>query len=115
MSRACPESGFDCEPDERGWSTPTSSGSFISDPEDDLASGDAEIVPLQIGALDSRLLRQRDVQRQTASDDQRRDCRDSYRLHVGTLPLIVSTVLNTAPSRTHAALEDRPEDRPNWN
>src|SRR5712691_10831137 len=30
---------------------------------DDLASGEAEIVPLEIGALDSRLLRPRHVQR----------------------------------------------------
>src|ERR1700738_5046243 len=39
---------------------------------DDLASGDAEIVPLEIGALDSRVLRPRHLQRQTASDDQHR-------------------------------------------
>ena len=39
---------------------------------DDLASGDAEIVPLEIGSLDSRLLRLRHVQRQTACDDQQR-------------------------------------------
>ena len=36
---------------------------------DDLASGDAQIVPLEIGALDSRQLRPRHVQRQTAYDD----------------------------------------------
>jgi len=36
----------------------------------DLAFRDAQIVPLEIGALDSRLLRPRRVQRQTASDDQ---------------------------------------------
>ena len=39
---------------------------------DDLASGDAEIVPLEIGALDSRLLCARHLQHQTASDDQHR-------------------------------------------
>ena len=52
---------------------------------DDLASGDAEIVPQQIGALDSRLLRLRHVQRQTASDDQRRYRHDSSRFHVNLL------------------------------
>ena len=36
---------------------------------DDLASGHAEIVPLEIGALDPRLLRLRHVQRHTESDD----------------------------------------------
>jgi hypothetical protein len=49
---------------------------------DDLASGDAEIVPLEIGALDSRLLRLRDVQRQTDSDGQDRYRHDSRRFHV---------------------------------
>ena len=39
---------------------------------DDLASGNAQIVPLEIGALDSRLLRPGDVQRQTADDNERR-------------------------------------------
>ena len=39
---------------------------------DDLASGHAEIVPLEIGTPDSRLLRPDHVQRQTASDDERR-------------------------------------------
>ena len=52
---------------------------------DDLASGDAEIVPLEIGALDSRLLRPRHVQRQTASDDQHRYRHDSSRFHVDLL------------------------------
>src|SRR5829696_10552273 len=36
---------------------------------DDLASGDAEIVLLEIGPLDSRLLRSRHVRPQTGSDD----------------------------------------------
>src|SRR5271157_4179775 len=52
---------------------------------DDLASGDAEIVPLEIGALDSRLLRPRYVQRQTASNDQHRYCHASSRFHVDLL------------------------------
>jgi hypothetical protein len=52
---------------------------------DDLASGDAEIVPLEIGALDSRLLRLRHVQRQAASDDQHHYRHDSYRFHVDVL------------------------------
>jgi hypothetical protein len=39
---------------------------------DDLASGDAQIAPLEIGALESRLLRPRHVQRQTAPEDQHR-------------------------------------------
>jgi hypothetical protein len=47
---------------------------------DHLASGDAEIVPLEIGALDVRLLRQR-VQRQTACYHQRQCRHDSSRFH----------------------------------
>jgi hypothetical protein len=39
---------------------------------DDLASRDAEIVPLEVVARDSRLLRPRHVQRQAAADDQHR-------------------------------------------
>src|SRR5262245_30667042 len=39
---------------------------------DDLASGDTELVPLEIDACDSRLLRSRDVQDQTAGDHDRR-------------------------------------------
>ena len=39
---------------------------------DDLASGDVEIVPLKVGALDALLLRLRQVQHRTASDDQQR-------------------------------------------
>src|SRR5262245_40741842 len=49
---------------------------------DDLASGDAEIVPLEIGAFDSRLLRRCPLQHQTACDDQYRDRHDSSRFHV---------------------------------
>jgi hypothetical protein len=52
---------------------------------DDLASGDAEVVLLEIGAIDSRLLRPRHIQRQTASDDQRRYRNDSSRFHVDLL------------------------------
>jgi hypothetical protein len=49
---------------------------------DDLASGDAEIVPLQSGALDSSLLRPRHVKRQTAYGEQHRYRDDSSRLHL---------------------------------
>src|SRR5712692_8440730 len=38
----------------------------------DLASGNAEIVELQVGSFASRLLRLRPVRRETAADDQRR-------------------------------------------
>jgi hypothetical protein len=41
---------------------------------DGFASGDAEIVPLEFGALDRSLLRARHAQRQTAGDDQQRRC-----------------------------------------
>jgi hypothetical protein len=44
---------------------------------DGLTAWDAQIVPLEIGAIDSRLLRQ------TAADDQDRD--HSNRFHVGLL------------------------------
>jgi hypothetical protein len=47
-------------------------GSEIDAHLDDLASRDAQIVPLQLGALDSRLLRLRRVQHQAASDDYNR-------------------------------------------
>src|SRR5260370_4200404 len=53
---------------------------------DGLASGGAEIVPLQVGTLDARLLRLRRRQRQTACDNQRRQSHASNRLHVN-LPL----------------------------
>src|SRR3954454_19925082 len=52
---------------------------------DDLAPGDAEIVLLEIGTLDSRLLRSRHLHAQTGSND---DCchRDALRsLHVNLL------------------------------
>lgn len=52
---------------------------------DHLASGDAQIVPLEIGTIESRLLRPGDVQRQTASDDHHRYCHDSSRFHVDLL------------------------------
>jgi hypothetical protein len=51
---------------------------------DDLAPRDAEVVPLKIGALDSRLLRLRH-QEQTASDDERRYYRSNSRFHVNLL------------------------------
>ena len=54
---------------------------------DDLASGDAEIVPLEIDAYDSCLLRPRHVQNQTARDDDRRHHRHSRRSHVNLFPL----------------------------
>ena len=49
---------------------------------DDLASGSAEIVPLQVGSFGSRLLRRRQVQRQSACDAHPRHCNDSSRFHV---------------------------------
>jgi hypothetical protein len=50
---------------------------------DHLAPGDAQIVPLEIGALDvSQLLRPRHVQRQSTSDQQHRYRNDSSRFHV---------------------------------
>ena len=53
---------------------------------DDLASGDAEIVPLEIGARESRLLlRRRQVQRQGTADDQHRCRHDTSHLHVDLL------------------------------
>ena len=52
---------------------------------DDLASGDAEIVPLEIGARDSRRLRLRHAQRQGACDDRHRYRDDSSRFYVNLL------------------------------
>src|SRR5262249_3418921 len=52
---------------------------------DNLASGDTEIVPLEIATLDSRLLRLRRTKRQTACDDQHRCRHDSSRFHVDLL------------------------------
>src|SRR5215207_6722855 len=52
---------------------------------DDLAPRDAQVVPLEIGALNPRLLRPRHVQRQTASDDQHRHRHDASRFHVELL------------------------------
>ena len=53
---------------------------------DDLAPGGAEIVPLEVGAGDSRRLRPRRVQRQTDSDHQHRSRHDSRRFHVAPVP-----------------------------
>ena len=53
----------------------------------DLASGDAEIVPLEIDASDSCLLRPRHVQNQTARDDDRRHYHHSRRSHVNLFPV----------------------------
>src|SRR5207253_6275607 len=71
---------------------------------DDLASGDAEIVPLEIGALDSRLLRPRHVQRQTACGDQHRYRHDSSRLHVEKLLSVLR--LGAGPTDGVAAREN---------
>ena len=59
---------------------------------DDLASGDAEIVPLEIDAFDSCLLRPRDMQNQTARDDDRRYYYHSRRSHVNPIPVAHTTV-----------------------
>ena len=58
---------------------------------DDLASGDTEIVPLEIGALDSRRLRLRYMQRQTACENQRRYRYDSSRFHVDLISSLIET------------------------
>src|SRR5437867_10038767 len=64
---------------------------------DVLASGDAQIVPLEIGALNSRLLRPRHVQRQTACGDQRRYRDDSSRhFHVDLLTVVVLVLMTKA-------------------
>ena len=47
-----------------------------------LASGNAQVVPLEIDAPGSHLLRLRPVERQAGCGDQRRDCHESSRLHV---------------------------------
>ncbi len=54
----------------------------LDDHLDDLASGDAQVVPLEIDAPGSDELRLRHVQRQAGGGDQRRDCNDSSRFHV---------------------------------
>src|SRR2546427_3919249 len=54
-----------------------------------LATRNAEVVLLEIGAIDSRLLRLRDVQRQTADDDLGRFCRYHFsRFHVNLLLIV---------------------------
>src|SRR6201991_1649788 len=52
---------------------------------DNFASGSAEIVPLEIGAFDSRLLRPRNVDRKSASNNQNRYCHDSSHFHFDLL------------------------------
>jgi hypothetical protein len=54
---------------------------------DDLAARNAQIMPLQIRALDSRLLRLRHGRRQTAPDEQHRYCygHHSSGFHLGLL------------------------------
>jgi hypothetical protein len=54
----------------------------------DLASWDAEIVPLEIDASGSCLLRLRHVKNQTARDDDRRYHHHSPRLHVDLVPAL---------------------------
>jgi hypothetical protein len=61
---------------------------------DDLESGDAEIVPLEIGVPDSRELRPRHVQRLSASDDQHRYRHDSRRFHAH---LLLAALVISAP------------------
>jgi len=54
---------------------------------DDLASGNAEIVSLQVGSFGSRLLlRLRHVRRQTTSGDQHRYAHDQRRFHPDLSP-----------------------------
>src|SRR5215470_2674639 len=66
---------------------------------DGLASGHAEIVPLQVGSLDSRLLRPRHRQRKDACGDQRRYRNGPRHLH-GHVELLM---LETSPTRAHRA------------
>jgi hypothetical protein len=54
----------------------------------DLASWDAEIVPLEIDAFGSCLLRSRHVKNQTARGDNRRYHHHSPRLHVDLVPAL---------------------------
>src|SRR5262245_39782357 len=70
---------------------------------DDLAAGDAEIVPLEVGAFDSRLLRRRYVQHQTAGDDHRRYRHDSSRFHVDSPDANCKTL--TAPAKVPNVLD----------
>src|SRR5262249_12324555 len=78
------------------------SGGEVDADLDHLAAGDAEIVPREISALDS-LLRQRDVRRQTACDDQRRDCYDSIRFHLDLLSSFKSKPSDQRAGRTDQA------------
>src|SRR3954447_19426515 len=68
-------------------------GSEIDAHLDDLASRDAEIVPQQIGALGSWLLRLCHVQRQAASDGKHRYHQNSGRFHVDLLRLPSGTLV----------------------
>jgi len=56
-------------------------GSEIDECLYDFASGDAQIVPLEIGALDTGLLRQRGRQRNATSNEQQRHGDDTRRFH----------------------------------
>ena len=76
---------------------------------DHLASGDAQIVPLEIGTIESRLLRPGDVQRQTASDDQHRCRYDASGCHVAPF---LFRVFSAAPlSWARLAAEATPRRR----
>jgi hypothetical protein len=67
---------------------------------DDLASGDAEIVPQEIGALDSRLLHLRRVQCETACDQQHSLRNDSRRFHVDFLSFFKQKLDDQCPGRS---------------
>ena len=73
---------------------------------DDLASGGAEIVPLQVGSFGSRLLRLRHVQRQTASDDQHRYRHDSRLFSCGS-----ALVLQTSAGEPIFSTRMKPDAR----
>jgi hypothetical protein len=62
------------------WSRPE-----LHDHLDDLAPGNAQVVPLEIGALDARLLRLRHVDRHTACDEEHRYGHEPEGFHVNVL------------------------------
>jgi hypothetical protein len=72
----------------------------LDDRLDDLASGDAQVVPLEIDAPRSHWLRQRRVEHEAGCGDQCRDCHNASRFHEDSFrPLRTSSARTTCEYR----------------
>ena len=80
-------------------------GAELDDRLDDLASRDAEIVPLEIDAPGAHVLRLPPVERQAGGGDQRRNGHDSSRFHAHSFRAF--TVIRAASGTRRGVLQRR--------